>query len=101
MTFSLILALAGAWVVLALAAALLALSSLAHRRHASARARAVPVSPWTWFEPAVADEPVAVATRGERTLWQVGPEEFVVEAGGAWRPTTVLAARQFLGREVS
>ena len=96
---SAVLALPLAWVVLACASGVLALPALASRsRHVTARSepKVVPVAPWTWVEPAVADQPVAIATRDGRTLWQVGAGQYVLEAGGAWRPTTILAARQFL-----
>ncbi len=92
--------LALARVVLAWASAFLVLPALVSRsRHVTARSepKVVPVAPWTWVEPAVADQPVAIATRDGRTLWQVGAGQYVLEAGGAWRPTTILAARQFLG----
>ena len=71
---------------------------MAHREDEVPRARQVqPKSLWADWDLFGQDGGDVVVALGERTLWQVGPDGFVIEQDGIFRPVSILAARQLAG----
>ena len=71
---------------------------MAHREDEVPRAHQVqPKSLWAGWDLFGQDGGDTVVVLGERTLWQVGPDGYVIEQDGIFRPVSILAARQLAG----